>query len=768
MSNPYAMMDLYGEIRPPSLPGSSQTSPRVRPSPRKPTFKPSKPPVAFRDKSSKFSVSNPFSVDGGIGGSSVITTATLNSTTQGQTVLNSSRLPFNAPISNRQDVQALEAWTQKELETFFVEENRGAISSIQRHISQVTVLDQTMKSLSDLIRVHCADQSALLWKIWSSASDLYGEIFNKMTQSVEELRIKLADKTLQTSILEEKVKSLRTSRNSERSAAAMLDDTNAVIRNLEEDLMLKDKELLELQSTITNIALWFPNFSKFSDSVLSRYLPPVNPDDKPVQFTPPITYNQPDATEELNKQIFLAQDYLLTDLKRLENLGIGLEIGTPFNHLHSKPDRSSSMLSSFGGAAYSPHDNTALPMGIFGGPEINKSFVAAKESEYNLQSNVDDEMAISHAVAAVQGTKGLKKTIHKPTMETTQESSEYLSEGSVRDFYKLQGKRATALDAKSGSFSTPTSLALNHAREALSQTTGSRDSIDIGMKYVVSSFEEQLELSRTKLRKTLDHMQEVEAAMQVKQSDYQSTIERLERELKVSQKREKALKDQLNAAKSEGEHILASLPTRFFASMRLPELPSLSIESMDDRFELDFEPMHILILDFMDKFVARSSFDILPWTYDTCNNLLNGQSCCLTNVQPLSFTIQDKSFASVAAALFIEYLLNKFHSSLKAKQIFDKTMSALLKKAYTIGFELDVIDTEWCHFYMKLFGIVLNPTNTTTDWVWYFESVDLNEQHISIDFSVHAYRALKVRSATTSTLPFILKTCLLSADVYVS
>lgn len=233
-------------------------------------------------------------------------------------------------LVNRSHVKELEEWTHSTLALLFKQEENRNLDSLERHTLQLQILDQSIQQLADLIKIHCSDQASLLLKLWSSAADVYSVVFKELSKSVDELKVQLADRSLEADNWEEKYRNLKQQCIEEKSNRSYGTEKNNMIRQREEEILVKDKEMLEMQETVTAVSVWFPNFPKFGKSVLSRYLPPLSNAD--IQEDNNINVN--DKTEPAGGSLKLAQGYLYDDLRRLEALGIGLKIACEFENKH--------------------------------------------------------------------------------------------------------------------------------------------------------------------------------------------------------------------------------------------------------------------------------------------------------------------------------------------------------------------------------------------------------------------------------------------------
>eukprot|EP01039_Chlorochromonas_danica_P005815 gene5815-6403_t len=334
---------------------------------------------------------------------------------------------------NRVEVKRLEESIDQDLHRLYLQEQRHEMSELVRCIEQVKVLEGAIRELSSMIRKHCSDQADLLDKIWSSTADLFASVCQSLSDRTQDMESQLIEKTYQVKHWKEKaemfkVKFYEATQNSTTShhhtnatsttiIAAMVDPSH--IRQLEEEILLKDKELMEVQKTIVNLSIWFPRFSKFGGSILSRFLPPVMDEE---EFNEEEEEEEEEQKEEETKQGIesqmeevmkiihrkqLAQDYLLKDLKRLEHLGIGLNIilgippppasntshsasytssvsNSPTVHNRGGMDMKTPLRKSMQGSSFD--EGAALSLGLFNSPQIATSFSATNGMEYMLKA----------------------------------------------------------------------------------------------------------------------------------------------------------------------------------------------------------------------------------------------------------------------------------------------------------------------------------------------------------------------------------------------
>lgn len=598
--------------------------------------------------------------------SSPRTTSTVVATPRAD-VLSVSKTSFNAPQSNRSSVKILEDDAHKQLRDIFLEEKMGKISRQERHLTQIQILDNSMKDLCTLINKNCKDQANFVWKLWSSAADLYQEVLKQLMDDMEVNKRQLVSKSLQIEELEKVVETLKKQQGifSGNDGSNSLDEL-AIIRQLEEDLNAKDAEFLRVQETMTNLSLWFPHFAKFGSSVLGRFLPPIDENEELAVFG---TINDPnqevqDDLKSLKNHFYLAQDYLIFDLKRLEKLGIGLEIchNNPSNqdtgHSYTRsyrPQRDVPVSNKLSIALNQPEELQALSYGLFGGPQSSLSFSSARENEYNLRhieagsiispkNNAipltsptnDVDTAVERAVAAVTKSRADTSTNSQLKARNTPEG-----DFDIRLFHALQYRRASNLSLK------------GYADDAKEET------IDMSKFVAREDFDA---LSNTQ-HQAMVTIQELERNLHQEQENAAQKIERLEKELKATQQREKALVAQLKECQNEADSILeclpstCSLPPLCNRSEFWPSDPSkgrkrVTVQCLSS-FTLPEAIEHSL---FMLRHFSFVQGDLVPssnhWYFTHLDNALNGHNMHWLAIEPRPVNLaQGLSFNSVALGL---------------------------------------------------------------------------------------------------------------------
>lgn len=593
---------------------------------------------------------------------------------------------FNAIASDRQNVHALENATHQQLKEAFLEEKTLKISKQERHIIQIQILDNSIKQLCDLINKNCKDQANFVWKLWSSGADLYQDVIKQLMDEIESSKRQLVQKSLYTEELERKVAALRKQQGilaGEKQNNGV--DELAIIRQLEEDLIIKDREILSIQETMTNLSLWFPHFAKFGGSVLGRFLPPFDEtDDELLGFLEKKDNNVQDDLKALKDNFYLAQDYLLYDLRRLEKLGIGLSVAhsdpskpanNPNNNMstvsskvNNIPRREAPVSNKLSVALNQPEELQALSYGLFGGPQSSLSFSAPQENEYNLRhvehstgsvlaakspsiipspnnaasGGMDVDLAVSRALAVVQqgrhkvGTQGASHGNDSSKLKKSPEG-----DFDIRLFHTLQYRRASNLSMR-----------------------GFADDEQIDKHEVFNAnrfvLREDFDMLSYTHHQSMVTIQELEQKIQMDNFSATERIEQLERELLQSQNREKQLRDQLNDCQKEADSILVCLPH----SCSLPPLCVRDEKGYEFKMQLPPSPISRYTLnEVMEKIVRSLSCFVFSGNTQLCvswnrgfrivDNALNGHTTHWLQAEPLRVQVAGDSisFRSVSMSL---------------------------------------------------------------------------------------------------------------------
>ena len=180
-----------------------------------------------------------------------------------------------------------------------------------------------MEKLVIVTKEQCIEQADLMDRLWKSAFELHDRVHKFTNTAINELRCEQMDNVLLIRKLKHQVKLLKLQpeirTSSTKSQQARYDEqpsseeSRAEVAALTAELLLKDQELLGLHHTIAQLSVWFPQFPVYSQSLLSKLLPPVKRSD---QLSSEYSQVTPDRI-------------LLQDLRRLEEIGIGFKVVHP-------------------------------------------------------------------------------------------------------------------------------------------------------------------------------------------------------------------------------------------------------------------------------------------------------------------------------------------------------------------------------------------------------------------------------------------------------
>jgi hypothetical protein len=569
------------------------------------------------------------------------------------------------PNSNREEIQRIHEWTDEKLKELYREEKMSGGSKMHRFEQQIKILDESMRKMCGLARIQCLDQANFLWKLWQSAGDLYSSVLETMAKTIDDLNLRLTEKTIASANWEEKYHVIYRKYNRAIDSRNATKDTEyqSSLRKLEEELLVKDKELLRFQDTLINIALWFPNFQNFGSSILTRFLPPVSAQ---VIESNRLALSAVPSTN-IDQQVKLAKDYLLDDLHRIEELNLGFEIVVPSaDQQPDRPHKPTPKAESTQHPSQSSFENTkkkfqsrkfsnvytnapredlhSLNKGLFLNPPQSVSFSIAAENEYNL----------------------------KPGQRT--DSSDY--QDTVNLIAEQLAKRQNPL------------------REG-----GDEDAADEEDPMTLVPRREIEELKQ-KLQMVLQEAQVLESQNSALQSSSRRQILGLENEVKLANKREKLLLAQLKRVQSESSSITDCLPRHCFLPKTSSQLVSLDISAEDLR-SCGGQSAAVLeesLAEFLDQFLSshwgssaipsssadQFSFEGGDWSLAKLTNLISGQSKQLMTLPPLRLSVQTDEAAgpvvceSVFLAVYFQFLLGSSFDMDKALDKVRRFLSSLV------------------------------------------------------------------------------------------
>lgn len=191
---------------------------------------------------------------------------------------------------------------------------------LQRLKFQLGVLTNGMEKLVELTKEQCLEQAEVMEMLWKKAFYIHDTVHHYMTQTVNELRCEQMENHLQIRKLTHQFKTLKRkvgaqSKTKDSSTLAFEvdenDEANTLQRNVDtelttltQQLLEKDQELLAVQQILSNLSVWFPHFEHYSNSLLTKLLPPVAEAERRMP---------PDRL-------------IVLDVQRLEQLGLGITV----------------------------------------------------------------------------------------------------------------------------------------------------------------------------------------------------------------------------------------------------------------------------------------------------------------------------------------------------------------------------------------------------------------------------------------------------------
>jgi len=180
--------------------------------------------------------------------------------------------------------------------------------------NKIAIFSNAMEKIVAITKENCIEQGQLIHRLWKSTFDIHERVHKLMCKAVKELRCEQMDNNLEIRKLKHHIRQLNYNfqnnsvkpsiRNSDMRLA---NDETTTVSSLKDELLLKDRELLDVEHLVTQLHAWFPHFKHYSNSLLTKLLPPVNILD--AETSPDIM--------------------LLEDLRRLEGIGIGFKVIAP-------------------------------------------------------------------------------------------------------------------------------------------------------------------------------------------------------------------------------------------------------------------------------------------------------------------------------------------------------------------------------------------------------------------------------------------------------
>ena len=175
----------------------------------------------------------------------------------------------------RDDVNRLSDWVHSEL----VDAAHRESNLKERVVRQIRILDVAYEKLAEFIDLHCTQSSELAVRLWKSNKELFTTLYDDMSITIKQSNFILLEKSKFCHQLRLQWKAAETRKPADsipnRAKFENLQQVS-LFNSLMEDVDAHKRQLRELQSLITSISLWFPNFKSYGSSILCRYLPPVD------------------------------------------------------------------------------------------------------------------------------------------------------------------------------------------------------------------------------------------------------------------------------------------------------------------------------------------------------------------------------------------------------------------------------------------------------------------------------------------------------------
>jgi hypothetical protein len=218
------------------------------------------------------------------------------------------------PVNLHQELEELEKRIDSQL--LFVPEikdkrfattsinNESTSSSSSSMVSNLSIIDESFNELLTTVSAHSNKLSEVMKKLWEMNKENYNSLVDNLSLNLKKSQFVIKDKTRQISeLLNVTPKSMQAANNSPpvfaTNKASSKSATNtrnliepvvnyleelSVRQQLEAEINTKNDELAKLQSVISRIAVWFPNFSTYGGSILSRLLPPLEDPEEAAQL----------------------------------------------------------------------------------------------------------------------------------------------------------------------------------------------------------------------------------------------------------------------------------------------------------------------------------------------------------------------------------------------------------------------------------------------------------------------------------------------------
>jgi hypothetical protein len=237
-----------------------------------------------------------------------------------------------------ENVNSIQNWLDNELK-YLDDATNDVANGESSHQRKLKILDAGYRKALDTIKMSNHSQSLLFERIWNAQRYVYEKNAAELKDSINYLQRQIIECSIsyknrynpasssssssscKSPSQEGKANALTSSAEDRRSKG------NSSTEAFDVDLIKLETEVRKMEKVLTHISIWFPNFTKYSFSVLNRYLPPMkNASSSPIST---MLHNEDNMYKQENVDVgnlYLPEINLLNDLKRLEYLGLGIEL----------------------------------------------------------------------------------------------------------------------------------------------------------------------------------------------------------------------------------------------------------------------------------------------------------------------------------------------------------------------------------------------------------------------------------------------------------
>jgi hypothetical protein len=205
------------------------------------------------------------------------------------------------PVNVNQELNDLEVRINQQLEAIASFDSAAThrlsdpSSSSSAMLTTVKFADEVIAELLKTTAAHNSKLAMLIHKLWNINKDSYVTLIDKLSFSLKTSQFMVKDKVAECEglrkqafrskiIVSESSQQIEENMNTPAcrvvdsdfsDAASPLQQLN-IRQQLEAEINTKTEELTNLQSMISRMAVWFPNFDIYGSSILSRMLPPLS------------------------------------------------------------------------------------------------------------------------------------------------------------------------------------------------------------------------------------------------------------------------------------------------------------------------------------------------------------------------------------------------------------------------------------------------------------------------------------------------------------